>query len=82
MNSLFITLILIFFAIGWVSANAEEKTQIVRLVDVFIYGPALIWIAFVYQGQGEAWVPYFLLFLGATTVSYNLRNYLYNLSRR
>ena len=78
MNSLFIALILIFFAIGWTSATGV-KHQIVRLGDVFIYGPALIWIAFVYNGQGEAWVPYFLLFLGVTTISYNLRNYLHEL---
>jgi hypothetical protein len=65
-------LILLFLAVGWISATGV-KSQLVRLFDVLFYGPLLIWIA---QKQNEKWVRIFLYFLGATTISYNLRNYL------
>jgi hypothetical protein len=65
-------LILLFLAVGWISATGV-KSQLVRLLDVLLYGPLLIWIG---QQQGEKWVRIFLYFLGATTISYNLRNYL------
>ncbi len=71
----------VFFGIGWFLATGAGKTQWVRLVDIFIYGPYLLWLAFwsafqrgtyVFSGMERTG----LLFLGATTISYNLRKFL------
>jgi hypothetical protein len=63
--------------IGWFSSKGEDKHQIVRLIDVFIYGPLLIYIAVNYKTLKAEWVPYFLILLGGATIGYNLRNYLH-----
>ncbi len=80
MLSLFDNLfILISALIGWYS-TAGKKSQIVRLFDIFVYGPALIFIGMVIKNNQTFTTPlitaYFLFFLGTTTISYNLRNYL------
>jgi hypothetical protein len=67
----------LFLAMGWLLATGTGKTQWVRLVDILIYGPYLIYLS----QQSEEYVisdgeNVFLLFLGATTITYNLRNYL------
>lgn len=87
-------LIIVFAMYGWWMARGV-KTQWVRLVDVFVYGPGLIYLAL----KSEIWdsgsasgtfgslggtaretsvslEQLFLLFLGATTITYNARNYL------
>lgn len=63
---------IVFAGIGWYSTTAM-KTQLVRLADVFIYGPLLIWIS---TRTRTKWERIALLFMGATTMTYNLRNYL------
>ena len=65
-------LIIIFLIIGWLS-TCGEKTQLVRLLDVFIYGPFLIWLG---TREREMWIKVFLYFMGATTLTYNLRNFI------
>lgn len=69
--------LLLFFAVGWFLATGSSKTQWVRLVDVLLYGPYLIYLS-AQEGSYEFSTieKVFLLFLGATTVSYNARNYL------
>jgi hypothetical protein len=69
-----IILLIIFFVFGLYS-TVGIKTQFVRLIDVFIYGPFFIYLGFyraknIYEKLG-------LFFVGATTISYNLKNYLY-----
>jgi hypothetical protein len=71
-----ILLLIIFLVIGWVSANAESKTQFVRLLDVFAYGPILIYVALDSTNNVNQWIKIALLLMGATTITYNLRNYL------
>lgn len=66
-------LILLFYIIGWNSTNGN-KTQFIRLLDIFIYGPILIYIS-LYQIKSQVF-KLILLFMGTTTISYNLRNYL------
>lgn len=66
-----------FFVLGWFFARGTGKTQGIRLVDIFIYGPYLIYLS----QQSEEYIisdleKVFLLGLGATTITYNLRNYL------
>lgn len=79
-------LYIIFFIasliVGWVLATGNSKTDFVRLIDIFIYGPFLLYLA--YKGIGDlkgtsqmnsAEVA-LLVFIGATTISYNARNYM------
>jgi hypothetical protein len=70
-------LAVLFAFLGWYSAPGSGKAQYVRLLDVLLYGPFLLYLS--YRAPG----PYtfseaekiFLLFLGVTTITYNLRNY-------
>ena len=41
-----ILLSIVFAILGWYLANGQSKTQYVRLIDVFIYGPYLAYLAF------------------------------------
>ncbi len=77
MRNQMILLTIVFFVMGWVLATGTGKTQWVRLVDIVLYGPYLIYLS----QQSESYQfsdleKVFLLFLGATTITYNLRNYL------
>jgi hypothetical protein len=73
MKALFLVICLL---VGWVVASGKGKHQWVRLIDVFLYGPLLLLFVFVPHSLTYSWVPYFLIFLGATTITYNLRNYI------
>ena len=73
---LLIVLSVVFSIIGWFSANAESKTQYVRLIDIFIYGPYLTYLAFQKEYIFSIFEKIFILFLGITTITYNGRNYL------
>ena len=48
------------------------KSQQVRLFDVFILTPALLWIASRQKGQLERWI---LITTAVATAAYNYRNY-------
>ena len=72
-----IVLTIVFLGMGWFLATGSGKAQWVRLVDILLYGPYLIYLS----QQSEEYIisnreKIFLLFLGATTITYNLRNYL------
>ena len=73
---LLITLSIVFFILGWFLANGQSKTQYVRLVDIFIYGPYLTYLAFQKEYVFTIFEKIFLLFLGITTITYNSKNYL------
>lgn len=73
---LLIVLSVVFSIIGWFTANRESKTQYVRLVDIFIYGPYLTYLAFQKEYVFSIFEKIFILFLGITTITYNGRNYL------
>ena len=73
---LLIVLSVVFAVIGWYLANGESKAQYVRLVDVFIYGPYLTYLAFQDKYVFNIIEKIFLVFLGITTITYNYRNYL------
>ena len=73
MNNIYLLILgLCFLIIGWF-APGGSKSQFVRLVDVFIYGPILIYSAILINNR---FLQLALLFIGTTTISYNLRNYL------
>ena len=77
MRSDMIGLTILYFVMGWFLATGSGKTQWVRLIDICIYGPYLIYLSqqsdeYVISGYEKT----FLLGFGATTITYNLRNYL------
>jgi hypothetical protein len=67
---------IIFAFIGWFTATNRGKTQSVRLIDIFIYGPYLTYLAFQESYILTMFDKLFLLCLGMTTIAYNGRNYL------
>lgn len=80
----FVIIILIFASIYWsyaLAKNDNQKTQMIRLIDIFIYGPFLIWLSvFLFQSKKVNYYNMFiittLLIMGGTTIGYNLSNYL------
>ena len=73
---LLIVLSILFSILGWILANGSSKTQYVRLVDIFIYGPYLTYLSFQTNYTFTIIEKIFLLFLGITTITYNGKNYL------
>ena len=73
---LLIVLSILFSILGWILANGSSKTQYVRLVDIFIYGPYLTYLSFQTKYTFTIIEKIFLLFLGVTTITYNGKNYL------
>jgi hypothetical protein len=73
----FWTLTILFFVIGLLFTG-EKNTQFIRIMDVFIYGPALLYVA--YKGIKKEDITnelyYLLIFMGATTISYNLKRFI------
>jgi uncharacterized membrane protein len=60
--------------LGYISTDGT-KTQTIRLLDVVLIGPLMI-----YYGHNSRVVSIFammLIFFGATTITYNLKNYIY-----
>lgn len=51
------------------------KTQCVRLVDVFLLGPFMMWAGYK-SGALPTWAKWTLALSGLATVAYNLNNYL------
>ena len=68
--------IILFSVVGWILATGSGKAQWVRLVDVLLYGPYLLYLSFQSNYVFSTTEKLFLAFLGATTRTYNLRNYL------
>jgi len=75
---LVVAIIAISFLIGWFSATGFGKGQGVRLIDIFLYGPYLIYLGMKKTYTFSLIEQVFLLFLGATTITYNARNYVNN----
>ncbi len=69
-------LIIAFSVVGWAFATGSGKAQWVRLVDILLYGPYLLYLCFQSSYIFSTLEKLFLAFLGATTITYNLRNYL------
>lgn len=73
-----IILLIIFLLIGWISADSREKTQYVRLLDIFLYGPIMVYISLDNSNNLRYLFRVCLLIIGSTTITYNAKNYLYN----
>ena len=76
MEQFFPALLIVFSIVGWMAATGSSKTQLIRLADVFLYGPYLTYLAFQTDYTFSMLEKVFLLFLGVTTITYNARNYL------
>lgn len=66
-------ILLLGIAIGWLSTTGI-KSQWVRLLDIFVWGPLVIWAG--YAIDTSIWIKYALVFMGASTITYNLKNFL------
>ena len=72
-------LIVIFAVIGWVFATGLGKGQYVRILDILIYGPYLLYLGMKDTYTFSMTEKVFLLLFGATTITYNLKNFIYAL---
>ena len=71
---LVILLVAISLFTGYISADGI-KSQNIRLLDVFFIGPVMIYCGFKGYKLTNQLVFLILVFLGGSTISYNLRNY-------
>ena len=60
------------------SESEIAKSQQVRLIDVFIIAPILIYIAYTYRNTLKEWELYAMYIIGFATLYYNGKNYLKN----
>lgn len=72
--TLIIAIIAIFvgFALGWMSTTGS-KSQYVRLGDIFIFGPIIIYAGL--QVEDNDLLSIILIIIGASTMAYNYKNY-------
>lgn len=74
MNITQITVIIIGLILGYISTSGV-KSQNIRILDIVVIGPLMIYFGYSYQPMNI--FSMLLIFFGATTVTYNLKNYLY-----
>ena len=76
MNELILLIIVICVALvtGWIT-TAGAKSQFIRLGDIFVFGPFLI-LAGLLLKDAHILIRAGLVFFGAGTITYNLRNYI------
>lgn len=55
--------------------DSEVKSQPVRLLDVFVIGPMMIWGGHALDERGRHYGGAVLSLLGLSTILYNARNY-------
>lgn len=56
-----------------------QKSQTVRLIDVFALGPFMIWFGL--KSDAPDWARYIMIGSGVATIIYNGNNYIHNLRR-
>ena len=74
MNITQITVIIIGLILGYISTSGV-KSQNIRILDIVVIGPLMIYFGYSYQPINI--FSMLLIFFGATTVTYNLKNYFY-----
>jgi hypothetical protein len=78
MITILVCIMIVSFFIGYYSSFGI-KSQFVRLLDILVYGPILIILGFYLDTR--AFIKIFLVLVGSTTISYNLKNYIGNSNR-
>jgi intracellular septation protein A len=76
-NTLLSIVVAIGLLLGWVTTTGV-KSQWIRILDVLVIGGLGIWASA--QIKGPLIAKILLAFFGATTITYNLRNYLHEAS--
>lgn len=59
----------------------QQKTQGIRLLDVYVVGPVMTYAGWWLARRGEGGLGGLLAFMGVLTVIYNGNNYLKNTQR-
>lgn len=70
------TLIVVSLILGFISTTGV-KTQFIRLVDVFVIGPVMIYAGYIGYIEKRNLLYLLLIFFGGTTITYNLKNFMY-----
>lgn len=68
-------IVIVGLALGYLTTTGT-KSQWIRLIDIFIIGPLMIWLGW-HKWLDTGLVGLAIVFFGATTITYNLRNYLH-----
>lgn len=55
-----------------------QKSQEIRLLDVFVIGPVILYAGVQYKDKLPQWLSVSLIAIGVSTIVYNGRNYLLN----
>lgn len=71
--SLFVVVITGLY-LGYISTDGT-KTQTIRILDIILIGPLMIY--FGHTSKHLSIFSMLLTFFGATTITYNLKNYIY-----
>ena len=73
-----ILIVLSALIIGFITTTGT-KSQFIRLIDIFIIGPIMVYIGYLgYKNKISNEIVYIILmFFGGTTITYNLRNYMH-----
>jgi hypothetical protein len=74
MNITQITVIIIGLILGYI-ATSGVKSQNIRILDIVVIGPLMIYFGYLHEPMNI--FSMLLIFFGATTMTYNLKNYLY-----
>lgn len=72
---LIVVLVVLGMVMGWVS-TVGAKSQFIRLLDILIYGPALIYAGAVID-DSHTWLKVLLIIIGSSTIAYNLVNFIH-----
>jgi hypothetical protein len=74
-NNCIMLIVVLSLFLGYFSTSGT-KSQWIRLVDVFIIGPLMIYLGANGYKISNNLLYLVLMFFGGTTITYNLRNYL------
>ena len=74
MNITQFTVIIIGLILGYISTSGV-KSQNIRILDIVVIGPLMIYFGYSYRPMNI--FSMLLIFFGSTTITYNLKNYLY-----
>ena len=82
MNLFIITIIFVGLILGYISTSGK-KSQTVRLLDIFLIGPLMIYLGLYNfkisdnnKNDKKNIFSKLLIFFGSSTITYNLKNYI------
>ena len=78
--NILVIIIFIGLIIGYINTSGS-KSQNIRLMDIFIIGPIMIYLGwYIYKNINKynytKIMSLILIFFGASTITYNLKNYI------